>query len=172
MKTRDGSIRGDRPVRAGRNPFQLWIVLACTVTGLVALLPIGPARRSAVDQFLPEFATLWYAGLLVSGTVCIVAVMLPARTLPRLSRLLGLERVGLALLAGLLVGYGAALLVAAPKMPVGFLLVALAVACVGRLRQVRNEVRSLQSLVRALRRDHDTHLGSRDERRTDLPPTD
>lgn len=168
MEAQGDVVRDRRATRGGRNPFQLWVAVACALTGLVALLPVG-TRRSTVDQYLPALAVPWYVGLLLAGTVCLVSVVWPARTVPALSRLLGLERVGLAILAGLLGGYGAALEVVAPRSPSGIVLLALMLASVVRLRQVAREIRSLHELVRSLQ-----HVSTKHEETShrDLPPVD
>jgi hypothetical protein len=144
------------------------VVVACTLTGLVALLPFG-SRHSTVDQYLPAFALPWYVGLLVAGVTCLTSAVWPTRTIQGLSRLLGLERVGLAVLAGLLGGYGGALEVVAPRSPSGIVLLALMIASIGRIWQVAREIRSLHELVQTL-----GHVAPqrRETPPLDLPPVD
>lgn len=132
------------PIRSDRNPFQLWTVAACFLSGLVAILPFGGARNGAIDRFLPGYATLWYVGLLVSGTVCLVATLLRKRHTGLLT-----ERIGLVLLTGQLTGYGMAILILQPRVPTGILLVGLAVACLVRIRQAGRELRTLRSAIHA-----------------------
>ncbi len=137
--------------RRAPNPFQLWIVVACTLTGLVGVLPLSVERTGAVDRELPHaLATLWYVGLLVAGGVGLVAALLPATTVTRVARALRVERVSLALLGGQLSGYGGALLAVAPRTPIGALLVALAIASVWRFHQIRGELRTLRVVVTAI----------------------
>lgn len=148
MPTRRGFVA----TRVARNPFELWIVVACTFTGLVALLPLGVAREGIVDRVLPQAATLWYSGLLTSGLVTSIGVFLPVKRLRRASYALLLEISGLCALTGILLGYGAALEVAAPRSPAGLLTLALGAACATRAFQARRELRDLVKQVAIVRR--------------------
>jgi len=168
VEARNDILRDRRSTRGGRNPFQLWVVIACAVTGLIALLPFG-TRNSAVDQYLPGLALPWYIGLLIAGGTCSVAAVWPAKTVQRLSRLLGVERVGLAILAGLLGGYGAALEVVVPKSLAGTLLLALMLASVARIRQVAREITGLHEMVQSWGQVSNEHRATIIR---DLPPAD
>lgn len=136
--------------RAGRNPFQIWVVVAATLTGVVALLPVGPERVGVVDRYLPDLVLPWYLGLTVGGLVTLIGTLPTSRTVRRAWTLLGVERFGLALLAGLLLGYGAAVEVVAPRGASGVIVVALGVASVARYRQAGHERHALQTLVTTL----------------------
>lgn len=133
----------DHTARRARDHFELWVVITCALTGVVRLLPLGAEPNDAVTRFLPAGAIVWYAGLTVAGVFSSVGLLWPARTLRGLGRALTLERVGVALLAGLLLGFGAALEVVMPRSVSGLILLSLGAACVGRVRQVNRELCTL-----------------------------
>lgn len=135
-------------VRLARNPFETWVVVACVLVGVIALLPFNSPRSSVVDRYLPGFMVLpWYVGLLACGGITLVGIAFPVRTVRAAIWALGLERFGLIVLAGLLGGYGAAIEFVAPRTNSGLLTIGLAVACVGRFRQVQREFRNLENAV-------------------------
>lgn len=151
-----GRRAASRFTRPGRNPFQTWVVVASALTGVLALLPLDGQPEGVVERYLPPWAVyLWYVGLSVGGTLTLLATTLRERTVTRQSRLLEVEQLGLTVLGGLLVSYGAAIEVLAPRVPSGLLTLGLGVACVARWRQVRRERLALLHLVESLveRRD-------------------
>ena len=138
-----------------RNPFELWIVLACAAIGLVALLPLG-SRNGVVDRYLPALALPWYVGLLIGGCLAAVGVIWRGHSVRSLMRALGCERVGLVLLCGLMSGYGGALVVTALRAPTGLLMIGLAVASAIRVRQITREVQAIENAVRSMWNEDDT----------------
>lgn len=143
--------RFTRAVRPGRNPFELWIAAACVLTGLLAFPGFHLPREGVVDRFIPAAATLWYLGLLLGGGVTLLGTVPRASNLRRVGRLLAVERAGIGLLAGLLVGYGGAVVAVSTGAPAGVLLVALGGACVARFFQIQREVSGLRAVVRRYR---------------------
>jgi hypothetical protein len=130
--------------RSSRNPFQLWVLAACVISGVIGLLPLG-ARTGTIDRLLPTLAALlWYGGLLASSAVCLAGAVI------RHPLCLLVERVGMVLLGGLLAGYGGAVLLTAAKVPTGYLLVALAFATVQRIRQIGRELDRIRGGLAAL----------------------
>src|SRR5690242_14740339 len=127
--------------RVERNPFELWLVAACAVSGAASLLTSTSSRVDLVSRYLPTWAPVWYAGLLVAGLLTTAGLVWPRGTLRRLGLALTLERAGLALLAGWLAGFGGALEAVTPRAPVGVLLLGLAGASVVRVRRVGHELR-------------------------------
>lgn len=127
--------------RVRRDPFELWLVVTCGLTGTLSLLPLRAPRTDAISRLLPSLAPTWYVGLAVAGLLTTVGIVWPVRSLRSLNYSLGCERVGLALLAGWLTGFGAALEVISPRTSVGLLLLGLGFASVVRLRQIAHELR-------------------------------
>ena len=131
----------------GRNPFEVWLLAICVLTGVVGLLP-GDRVRSTVIEPLPSWAAaLYYGGLLVSGAFGLLALTRP------MHRSLLWERAALYLLGGLLSGYSVALLVltgfdlAAGAMPMA----AAAVACAARVYRItRRDLPRFRKLVASL----------------------
>jgi ethanolamine transporter EutH len=145
-------LRRATEIRTDRNPFELWTVVACVFTGVIGLLA-PTTRQGVISDILPNWmATVWYVGILVSGGVCVFGTLIPLgeQPLQRVGTRLGVERVGLTILGGLLAGYGFALEILAPINPTGILLISLALACVGRIRQVRREVVVISQLTTRL----------------------
>ncbi len=123
---------------SARNPFQMWVVFACTVAGVLGMLPLGGERTGVVDRVLPAYASYWYGGLLASGLVCLASLL----TRPLTSLLV--ERIGLLMLGGWLTGFGGAAIIIAPRTPGGIVLAGLGVACVGRVWQIHTELKLLR----------------------------
>jgi len=134
-------------VTSRRNPFELWIIVACVLTGVIALLPIG-RRDGLIDHYLPSLALLWYVGLLIAGCVTLVGALWRTRTFTTVVRALGWERAGLTLLVGLMIGYGGAVLIITPRAPSGLLMLGLAVAAGARVHQINQEIKWVQGVVR------------------------
>jgi len=138
-------------VRSSRNPFQLWIIGSCALTGLLGLLPLGD-RTGAVDRYLPNLAPFWYMGLLAAGVISLLGILLPTKktceTGTDLTRHLqarfNMERTGLSILTGLLAGYGGALLVTVPRAPTAVLMLGLSVASLARIQQLNTQLRALR----------------------------
>lgn len=150
--------------RPTRNPFELWIVCASTLVGALALLPLHIPRRSVVDDYLPtSIATLWYMSLLLAGLVTLTGLLSPVRSLRGITRVLGLENIGMTLFSGFFVGYGATLELVATTTPTGVLLLALGGASIARIVQIKKEINDLTECLTAIREQ----LGGVDE-----PPHD
>lgn len=126
-------------------------MIASTLTGVIALLPLDRRDQGVVEHYLPHWAAPpWYVGLVVGGVLTLLATLLPDHTVARRSRLLGVEQVGMTVLGSLLLSYGAAIEVLVPRVSSGLLTFALGVACVARWYQVKHERESLQHLVESL----------------------
>jgi len=131
-------------VDSGRNPFQLWLLAICVITGALGLLPLHRTRSSVIELLPPWARALWYAGLLTSGALGLTAAALP------MPRSLLLERAAMTLLGGLLGGYSAAVLtLAGGQLPVGAIpLVSAAIAAWWRVWHITH--RDLPTLRAAL----------------------
>lgn len=144
-----------RDVTARRNPFELWIVLACILTGTIALLPLGTERNGVIDRYLPTLAMPWYVGLLIAGCLALVGTMWRVHTVSGILRALAWERVGLIILSGLMLGYGGAVIVTSPQAPAGLLMIGLGVASAARVRQITHEVHLIAILLHSTRLNDD-----------------
>lgn len=134
----------ERRTHVRRDPFQLWVLAACFLSGVVGLLRAG-VRTGTIDRLLPAFAAnLWFVGLLVSASVCLAALVIPV------PYGLLVERIGLLLLGSLLVGYGFALLLSVPGIPTGVLLLSLAGACADRAWWIHLELRDLRKTIKRM----------------------
>lgn len=93
--------RGGVPilVRSGRNPFEVWLLVACVVAGIVGLIsPVDSA--SAVVKALPHWEVLcWFSGLTLGGLVGLAGVF--SRGVVSLL----VERVGMVILTCLTFAY-------------------------------------------------------------------
>lgn len=147
MTDRD-ELDTQRDVTARRNPFELWIVLACILTGTIALLPLDTERNGVIDRHLPTLAIPWYVGLLLAGCLTLVGTRWRVRTVSGVLRALAWERVGLIILTGLMLGYGGAVAVITPQAPAGFLMIGLGVASVVRVRQITRQVHLITRVLR------------------------
>lgn len=129
-------------LRTGRSPFQVLLMAACLISGVSGLIP--HEQRSIIDQLADGGARIWYAGLVVGGTIVLAGLFL------QLPTSLLVERVGLLLLTGLFVGYGVGvyLLLGSDQVRVGGVItIACGVACGARAWQIG---RDLSRLRRAL----------------------
>lgn len=154
MSDRD-SAATPRDVTLRRNPFELWVVITCMLTGLVALLPVGE-RNGVVDRYLPAMALPWYVGLILGGLIAALSVVRRVRTVRDVLRSLALERIGLLIICGLMSGYGGALMVTTPRIPTGLLMIGLAVASGVRVRQISSEIADVEATLHDVWRGDDT----------------
>lgn len=132
-------------VHSGRNPFQLWMLAACVLSGVAGLVTPG-ASRSAINALLPGWETeAWYICLAVFGLIALYG---------SIRNSLLVERVGVATLSMVAVLYAVAVVAAAgPRgLFVGLLVAAFACACATRFLQIN---RDLRVLTRAAGRDLD-----------------
>jgi len=97
--------RGGVPllVRSGRNPFEVLLLVACAMAGVIGLVAPN-ASANAITAALPHWEVLcWYSGLLAGGVISLAGVF--ARGVTSLF----VERVGIILLACLMLAYALAL---------------------------------------------------------------
>lgn len=130
-------------VDAGRNPFQIWLLAICALTGVLGLLPNTPTRSSVVAVLPSWAALLWYAGLLATGLLGLSALLLA------LPRCLLVESTAMAVLGGLLSGYSIAVIILADGWPVGAIsLISGALAAWWRMWQIlRRDLPRLRAAV-------------------------
>lgn len=80
------------PFRAGRHPFQVYLLFLCVVSGLPILLGLAPDQESAITQ-LPEWQErAWGASLVIGATLGLAGSYFPVRFY---ASALTIERIGL-----------------------------------------------------------------------------
>lgn len=137
-------------IRSGRNPFQLWMLSACVLSGIVGLLTPGANTNSAINRLLPGWETeAWYISLALFGLIGLIG---SAR-----NNLL-VERVGMAALSAVALLYAIGVVAAAGTRGAfaALLVAAFAAACVTRYVQIN---RDLRVLARAATRSLDPDGG-------------
>jgi hypothetical protein len=125
-------------ISSRRNPFELFLLAACLLSGVSGV--IDPYRGSqAVVDALPLWELyVWYSGLAIGSLIALLGA-LRRRMLD-----LYIERMGLSLLTGLTLGYAVALVSQANRplaLPV-VVTISFCVACYVRLRQINSELRA------------------------------
>lgn len=93
--------RGSVPIliRSGRNPFEVWLLVACVVAGIVGLVVPGESASSVVKSLPYWEAVSWFSGLTLGGVVSLTGVFSRGVTS------LFVERVGMAILTCLTLAY-------------------------------------------------------------------
>lgn len=136
-------------VHSGRNPFQLWMLSACVLSGVVGLT--GPGENSsAISRLLPGWeTTAWYVGLAAFGLIGLFGAV---------RNNLLIERVGMAGLSTLALLYAVGVVAVAGTRGLfaALLIAAFAAACVTRFLQIN---RDLRVLARAATRSLDPDGG-------------
>lgn len=122
-----------------RNPFEIFMLAALMVSGVVGLLPHRP---TAIDALADEFALTWYLGLVIGGSAALISqwAKSPFGLL--------MERVTMWLLSGLMLAYGVGIYVLLGWGVVGVggaLILALGLSCFVRGMQIRRVVKSVGS---------------------------
>lgn len=130
------SIRGVRVVR-GRNPFEMFILAACILTGASTLF--GGADPPALQQALPGWmVTVWSCVLCGGGALALGGVLTRS---PGLGMLV--ERIGLVVLFGPALSYAAAIVIANGTAGItsGVVTGSFAAAAIARAIQITRTVR-------------------------------
>lgn len=137
--------RGGVPilVRSGRNPFEVWLLVACVVVGIVGL--VQPSSTSnAITSLLPGWEVVtWYAGLAGGGAVSLFGVFGSGLTA------LLVERVGLIILTCLTLAYSIAVVTqigfrgALPALFTGLF----AVACAVRFVHITTDLKRMEDIA-------------------------
>src|SRR2546430_17175936 len=127
---------------SSNSPFQILTVVACLISGVAGLFP--HESTGVIDQLADGGALIWYSGLALGAVIALVGrfFQLPMSLL--------VERVGLYLLAGVMLsyGFGIYLLIGFERARLsGVIIVAFGLACAVRCWQIG---RDLQRLRRAL----------------------
>lgn len=126
-----------RLVHTSKSPFELFMLFAIMLSGLIGLLSPGRSAN-AVNHVLPLWGQyVWYGGLLMSGLLSTVGALT--------NRLWSLfaERGGLMMLGALCIAYPAAILVVVGLSAffAGAIVLGLAAACFVRSRQITIDIR-------------------------------
>jgi hypothetical protein len=134
-------------LRSGRNPFEVWLLAACIITGAAGFITTQ-AVSGAVARTVPHWAgALWYAALFVGASISFVGIMLHG-----LKSLL-VERVGLLLMATFGVVYAGAVIAVAGLnglFPATFV-AGFAAANISRFVQIGRDLKKATALMEELR---------------------
>lgn len=128
-----------------RSPFEIVILVACALTGLIGLLT-GNASPASISVAFAGWAAIWNIGVLVGGVGTLVALWCKAP----LNYLL--ERVGMVWLTTLFLAYAVAIGVVndQPRVVAGLgSNLALAFACLVRAWQLTDQLRRLRAALSA-----------------------
>lgn len=128
-------------LRSGRNPFEMFLLGACVLSGIVGVLAPA-ATEGAVARVLPPWAgSVWYAGLFVGAGISFTGVLL------RGLKSLLVERVGLLLLAGFFGVYAFAVFALAGwrGVFVSLFVAAFAVAATARFVQIGRDLKKAEA---------------------------
>lgn len=123
-------------INGGRNPFQLWMLAACVLSGLAGLFAPG-ANANAINRLLPGWETeAWFIGLALFGLIGLIG---------SLRNSLLIERVGIVALSMLAALYSVGVVAAAGTrgLFVALLVAAFAAACATRFVQINRDLRVL-----------------------------
>lgn len=124
------------PTPRGRNPFQVFILVACVISGATTLC--GYAEPSSVQSTVPQAVLiLWAVALAFGGAIALIGVAIrpPAGLL--------VERIGMVLLAGPALSYAGALLYVGERRAVvsGAVVAAFGIAAVWRAVHITVDLR-------------------------------
>jgi hypothetical protein len=131
-------------VRSGRNPFEVWLLVACVAAGVVGL--VAPDASSAIAKSLPHWElTCWYAGLTFGGLVSLVGVFSKG------VNSLFIERVGMVVLTCLTLAYSVSIIVQVgavkgATLP-AFLTGLFAVACAVRFFNITIDLKRMEGIA-------------------------
>ena len=127
------------PVHSGRNPFAIFLLIACLLTGISGL--ISPEGTSPIVAHLLAAWELkaWYSGLTLSGAATLIGLFSKGLTS------LSVERVGLIFLGTISTMYSIAVAMqggAALSFSSAFV-GAFAIACMARVWQIGRDLKKL-----------------------------
>lgn len=134
-------------IHSSRNPFQLWLLGACVLSGAIGLS--GGGSSSAIARLLPGWETAaWYGGLLLFGAIGLLGCWRPH---------LLVERVGMAGLCGLSLAYAIGIVsaVGGSGAFTASFIAAFAVACATRFVQINREMRAITRIAQDLRHEEE-----------------
>ena len=119
----------DKRVYMLANPFQVFMMLACILSGFFGLFTPGESS-SAIQRLLPEtIQVIWYVGLLLGGILGLYGLV----------RNMFIERISMTLLAGISIGYAFILFEISPRILTFsvFVIIFFSIACIVRIFQIR-----------------------------------
>lgn len=149
MTRLDRGIAYADPIRAGRHPFQVYILGLCVVSGVPVVA--GLATPSSLERALPPWLVFtWSLFLLVGAAVALIGVYWPRSVLTALTT----ERIGLALVGVAAYIYGPLLFVRLswPGLLAAVIIVAFGGSCIRRARDIG---RIIQTAIQMVRMEHD-----------------
>ena len=128
-----------RPVQVtrGNHPFELLVLAACAIVGVVLLA--SDARPRSVEQGMAEeIQAIWEVGLVVAGTVSLVGALWRGK----LTTALGIEVAGLFVFGGVTAMYAVAMfaVVGLQAMAAGTFVASLSAASWWRIVQIISDL--------------------------------
>jgi hypothetical protein len=128
-------------IRSGRSPHELALLIPCFIVGIAGLTVPGRVSTTTLSALPLHWLYVWYGGLVLGSAVALTGLMMGS--------ILGMliERVGLIVLSGQLLGYGIAITVlfGLRGIQFGLLVGAFAVANLWRAHQIRRESVSVRA---------------------------
>lgn len=126
-------------IPAGRNPFEIVLIVAGLMAGIAGLLVPGAGSR-VIHEVVPGYETLWNVCLLVGAATAALSLVL------RQPMTVLIERVGMIWLFALFVPYGFAVLALGdtPASTGGITILGYGLACGARVWQISYHRRALR----------------------------
>lgn len=137
-----------------RNPFELWVLSALSVSSLLYLLGVSP-RNNSVAQVLPEWSTYSWAFMLFTGPLTtLIGMFIKHPTVSRTIQIAG----HLWTATGALI-YSCVLLyyIGAPAIMSGLTVGSIAVAALFRVRRLRQKIKLILQKIEEQDYGNDTY---------------
>lgn len=131
--------------RSGRTPFEVWLLIACVLSGVGGLA--NPYANRSIGHVLPAWELYgWYGGLALTGGVSLFGAF------RRTEAGLTLERGGLIVLAVLAFVYAASLVAAGgwPLAVAAALTVSFSAACIWRAGEIARDLKRAHEISEGL----------------------
>lgn len=141
-------------------PFEVVIVFTVLLTGIASSFNKSPVV-AAIEQTLPFYGYVWNIGLILSGTVGVISIIM------NMPSTLIVERISMSLMATLFIAYGfTVVFIIGTSSIAGVLsLFAFGTGAFARIIQITGDLKKIEGLIKTLERrdadaDTDTDLGS------------
>lgn len=121
------------PLRAGRHPFQTYLLSLCVISG--APMAVGKVTANSIEDKLPQPLVIAWGIMLVSGAA---VALIGAYLRGSYATALTLERIGLWSVGGAALAYGVCILAAGNigSLVVAGIILGFGAACVRRARDI------------------------------------
>lgn len=137
------------PLRSGRNPFEVALMIVCVAVGVVGLIVPGPGPSPTLAAVFGWASGLIYAGFLIAPSIALIGLAWPRDTVRRLQVGMSVERAALYPVSGMAAAYaGSAFASSGLRAVVAASLIgAIALACLLRARQITADLRSVAEVL-------------------------